>query len=219
MDQKNKVCLNKKHIRGLRKHSNDINSRKYPAEDMMSVGRDKMKELNKDDASFLFKWRVCIVVSLLGYMISLSSFIQKMILLYDGSTVNSQTIMAAIIIGVIGLAFQLAGLIIFHRLRREDFGVGYCNCINRANSFLFVLSNIKFILSILEVLSTIFLKSDDVKVDIIRALFIFLVGASGTFYFFLIVPSIYILVTGCLASESQLKFFEKEKKQEQEKLY
>jgi hypothetical protein len=50
MSQKNKIRLNKKYAKSLWRHSNDINSRKYLTEDMMSVGGDEIEKETKHNS-------------------------------------------------------------------------------------------------------------------------------------------------------------------------
>jgi hypothetical protein len=183
MSQEKGIILNKKRVKGSWEHSNVNKIRKYPIEDVIFVGRDEEKE----DASPLLMKRLWIVIYLSGYIISLSSLIQKMLLLYDDSAVNLQTI----ITGIIGFTVQLICLIIFYWLHRDDLKAGNCcNCDRGDTSRFFLYSNVKFVLSILELLSIILLKSNDLEVDHIHGLFYLLVCASMMSYFLVIVMSL-----------------------------
>jgi hypothetical protein len=196
MNRGKDIRLTNKHVW---KHSNVNKTKKYPSEDIMSVGGDGILE-NKDKASLSLKQRIFSIVSLLGYIISLSSFIQKLILLFEDSTVNLQTIITC----VIGLVLQLFGLIMFHYIRLKVFEASYCDCCTHEDNLcFFAFSNIRLILSILEIPIVIFLKSDDFEIPFVLLFFIIFALISGTFYLFSILSSISFLATGFSASESQ----------------
>jgi hypothetical protein len=201
MNQEKEIRLIKKHVW---KHSNVNKIRKCPTEDMMSVGRDEAKE--KEDASLLLKKRLCVVISLLGYIFSSSSFIQEFFLFIYGSGANLQTI----ITGAIGLMFQLVGLIMFYWLYYRIYEAGHCDCTHKSNTGFFALWNIRFIFSILEFLSIILMNSHDIDVLDKRVPFLFSIGPSVVLYYFSILPSISFLIGSCLPKSRQYNLFEKE---------
>jgi hypothetical protein len=209
MNQGRDIRPSRRHPEGSWKHSNVNNARKYPSENITFVGSE---EKNKDDAS-LPKKRICIAILLLGYIVSLSSYIQVIILLTHVSIVNLEII----ITGAIGLMFQFVGLIMLHWLRCKASQHEYCSCARRDGLSFFTLSNIKFILSILELLFIILQKSDSFgefikRFGFIAILFSILLSASGLLYIFVIFLSIGFLVCSCSASENRCELFDEDEK-------
>jgi hypothetical protein len=175
-------------------NKNGNNTREYSSEDEMSVEGDETKEINKDDASHLPKLRICFVIFISAYIVSLSSFIQMNIIFKEGLTVNKETI----ITGAIGLVLQFVGLIMSQCFDYKIFQYNYC--ISGAKLRLITIS--EFILSIIELLFVILLQPNAIEeysrlYYVLFLPFILITALSGMLYIIMIVSSIHFLVTVC----------------------